>query len=179
MRADFLRRCQNSLRQTSPEMMHFQAWKKNILTDIMSLLLIQSGFRHTKHLKMTVWISVLWKILCSWQKNGQKWSFKGHLWVINFLSFFLQNCKKLEAKKKVFYVIAFDLIQILKSWASQNDLSFVKAINLVGKKWPETVSKCPTPRVVRFISDQSLHTVNLQNNSIAIHRPQVFDRLHM
>ena len=25
MRADFLRRCQNSLRQTSPEMMHFQA----------------------------------------------------------------------------------------------------------------------------------------------------------
>ena len=51
--------------------------------------------------------------------------------------FFLQNCKKLEAKKKVFYVIAFDLIQILKSWASQNDhqiLSFVKAINVVGKK---------------------------------------------
>ena len=25
MRADFLRSCQNSLRQTSPEMMHFQA----------------------------------------------------------------------------------------------------------------------------------------------------------
>jgi uncharacterized protein with PIN domain len=25
MRADFVRRCQNSLRQTSPEMMHFQA----------------------------------------------------------------------------------------------------------------------------------------------------------
>ena len=25
MRADFLRRCQNSLRQTCPEMMHFQA----------------------------------------------------------------------------------------------------------------------------------------------------------
>jgi hypothetical protein len=28
MRADFLRRCQNSLRQTSPEMMHFQARQK-------------------------------------------------------------------------------------------------------------------------------------------------------
>ena len=132
----------------------------------MLLLLIQAGFRHTKHLKMSVWISVLWKILCSWQKNGQKWSFKGHLWVINFLSFFLQNCKKLEAKKKVFYVIAFDLIQILKSWASQNDhqiLSFVKAINVVGKKWPETVLKCPTPRVVRFISDQSLSSNFLFN----------------
>ena len=62
IRADFLRRCQNSLRQTSPEMMHFQAWKKNILTDFMSLLLIQLEFRHNMHLKMTVWISVLWKI---------------------------------------------------------------------------------------------------------------------
>ena len=28
MRADFLRECQNSLWQTSPEIMHLQAWKK-------------------------------------------------------------------------------------------------------------------------------------------------------
>ena len=28
MRAGFLLRCQNSLRQTTPDMMHFQAWKK-------------------------------------------------------------------------------------------------------------------------------------------------------
>ena len=132
--------------------MHFQAWKKNILTDIMSLLLIQSGFRHTKDLKMTVWISVLWKILCSRQKNGQKWSYNG----LKFSLFFLQNCKRLEAKKKVFYFIAFDLFQILKCWASQNDhqnLSFVKTINVVGKK---TVLNGPTLRVVRFISNQSL-----------------------
>ena len=77
----------------------------------------------------------------------------------NFSLFFLQNCKKLEAKKKVFYVIAFDLIQIFKIWASKKDpqiLSSVKAIYVVGKTWPETVLKCPTPRVVRFISDQSL-----------------------
>ena len=55
----------------------------------------------------------------------------------NFSLFFLQNCKKLEAKKKGFYVIAFDLIKILKCWASQNDgqiLSFVKANDVVGKK---------------------------------------------
>ena len=65
----------------------------------------------------------------------------------------------METKKKVFYVIAFDLIKILKCWASKNDgqiLSFVKANDVVGKKRPETVLKCPTPRVVRFISDQSL-----------------------
>ena len=59
-------------------------------------------------------------------------------------------------------MIACDLVKILKCWASQNDsqiLSFVKAINEVGKKWPETGLKCPTPRVVRFISDQSLKHV--------------------
>ena len=82
-----------------------------------------------------------------------QWPFMSH----NFSLFFLQNCKKLETKKKVFYVIAFDLIKILKCWASPNDgqiLSFVKANNLVG----QIMLKCPTPRVVRFISDQSLTT---------------------
>ena len=74
MRAGFLRRCQISLRQKSPEIMHFQAWK-NILTNIMSWLLIQLRFRHIKHLKMTDWTSFLCGIFsCSWPKNGQKWS---------------------------------------------------------------------------------------------------------
>ena len=47
---------------------------------------------------------------------------------------------KIENKRKkniVTYVIAFDPFQILTYWALQNDsqnLSFVKAINLVGKK---------------------------------------------
>ena len=36
MRADFLGRSLNSLWQTSPEMMHFQAWKKMFLTNTMS-----------------------------------------------------------------------------------------------------------------------------------------------
>ena len=31
MRADFFRQCQNWLRQTIPEMMHFQEWKKIIM----------------------------------------------------------------------------------------------------------------------------------------------------
>ena len=58
--------------------------------------------------------------------------------------FFLQNCKKLEAKKDVFYVVGFDPIEILISWALQNDsqnLSFVKAINDVGKKMARNTSK--------------------------------------
>ena len=41
---------------------HFSGMKKNILTNVELLLLIQLRFRHTMHLKMTVWISVLWKI---------------------------------------------------------------------------------------------------------------------
>ena len=68
-----------------------------------------------------------------WPEMVIQWPFMSH----NFSLFFLQNCKKLETKKKVFYVIAFDLIKILKCWASQNNgqiLSFVKANNVVGKK---------------------------------------------
>ena len=34
-----------------------------------------------------------------------------------------------------------------------------KLLMQLAKKWTETVLKCPTPRVVRFISDQSLSTV--------------------
>ena len=84
-----------------------------------------------------------------------KWPFISH----KFHFIFLQNSKKTGSKYMSVYVISFDLIQILISLASQNDgqiFSFVKASNVVGKKWPETVLKCPTPRVVRFISDQSL-----------------------
>ena len=71
-----------------------------------------------------------------------QWPFMSH----NFSLFFLQNCKKLETKKKVFYVIAFDLIKILECWASQNDgqiLSFVKFINVVGKKMTRNSLKMP------------------------------------
>jgi hypothetical protein len=40
-------------------------------------------------------------------------------------------------KKSVIYFVAFDQIKILAGWAHQNDrqnLSFVKAINVVGRK---------------------------------------------
>ena len=78
----------------------FRHEKRNILTDIMSLLLIQLGFRHTKHFKMTVWISVLWKIFMylakKWPEMVIQWPFMSH----NFTLFFLRNCKKLETKKK-------------------------------------------------------------------------------
>ena len=72
----------------------------------------QFRFRHTTHLKMTIWTSFLYKIPCSWQKNDTKWSKNGHLWVISFQNFFFQNWKKICKPKKVFHVIAFDLTRI-------------------------------------------------------------------
>ena len=44
------------------KMMLFQAWKNKYHIQNMSLLLTKLRFRHSKHLKMTFWISVLWKI---------------------------------------------------------------------------------------------------------------------
>ena len=63
-------------------------------------------------------------------------------------------------KKFAIYVIAFDPIEISACWALHNDrqnLSFVKATNGVGKKWPEILVKMPTPSFVIFVSKQSLH----------------------
>ena len=76
-----------------------------------------------------------------------------------FPFFFLQNCKKLAKKKKVFYMIAFDLIKLLKCWASQNDsqiLIFEKTTNVVFKKMTRDSNRSPHPSVVRLTSDQSL-----------------------
>ena len=47
-------------------------------------------------------------------------------------------------KKIVIYVVVFDPIKILVGWAYQNDrrnLSFVKAINVVGRKMTRNTRK--------------------------------------
>ena len=65
--------------------------------------------------------------------NGQKMAIMSH----KFPFFSYKIAKKWKQNKNVFYVTAFDLIKILRSWASQNDrqiLSFMKAINIVGKE---------------------------------------------
>ena len=68
-------------------------------------------FRHTNHLKMTIWTSFLYKIPCSWQTNDTKWSKNGHLRVISFQKNFFQNWKKICKPKTVFHVVAFDLFR--------------------------------------------------------------------
>ena len=52
-----------------------------------SYLWNQLRFRLVKHLKMTVWISVLWKITIYLAKNGQIWSENSHLSVVTFFEF--------------------------------------------------------------------------------------------
>ena len=119
---------------------------------------MKSWFRHTKNLKMTIWIFCEW---CSWQKNSQKWSYNGHLWDINLLFFSYKIAKKLEAKRSVFYFVAFDLMHInfknlgISKWLSDPQLCEIYLCSWQ-KKLPEEVLKCITPWVVWFISDQSL-----------------------
>ena len=63
-----------------------------------------------------------------WPEMVIQWPFLSH----KFSFFSYKIAKKTGSKKEVFYVIAFDLIRILKSLASQNDrqiLIFVKAKN--------------------------------------------------
>ena len=85
MRAGFHLRCQNSLRFVTPEMMHFQPWKKifsswsNLDFNILSTSKWPSGPQFCERLS------------CNWQINDQKWSKNGHLWVIDFQDFFFQN----------------------------------------------------------------------------------------
>ena len=76
-----------------------------------------------------------------------------------FAGFFLTNLKKKETKQFLIYVIGFDPIKILHCLALQNDhqnLSFVKTIDSVDKRWPEILVKWSTPSFVIFILKQSL-----------------------
>ena len=69
-----------------------------------------------------------------------KWPFMSHI----FFSFFLTKLKIKKMKKIVIYVVVFDPIKILVGWAHQSDcqnLSFVKAINAVGKKMARNLRK--------------------------------------
>ena len=63
---------------------------------------------------------------------GKKWPEMVITWLfMSHIFFSYKIAKKLEAKKNLFFVIAFDLIKIITSWASQNDcqiIIFVKAI---------------------------------------------------
>jgi hypothetical protein len=67
-------------------------------------------------------------------KNGRKMAIY-KLYISSFFSCKVENKRK--GKKIVIYDVAFDPIKILTCWMLQNDcqnLSFVKAFNVVGKK---------------------------------------------
>ena len=80
-----------------------QNWKKGKrkILCFASLLLIQLGFRHVKHLKMIVGTSVLWKISCSWQKmttNARKMA-------IHIVRFFMDQTLSKTVSGFVVYVL--------------------------------------------------------------------------
>ena len=65
-----------------------------------------------------------------------------------FSDIFLPKLKEIRKPKKVFHVVAFDLIRIQTGLAPQNEhqnLSFVKDIHVVGKKMTRNdrkIAKC-------------------------------------
>ena len=79
------------------------------------------------------------------------------------------------------YVVAFDPIKIMTCWAPQNDcqnLSFVKATIVVGKKTDRNLKKWPTPSFVIFVSKQSLvrNVIEreIKREKVQMKPPQVF-----
>ena len=79
-----------------------------------------------------------------------------HKFSFFFLTKLQKTKSKLEAKKYV-----FDQIEMLKNRVGPLKMTvrssvLWKLLMQLAKKWPETVLKCPNPRVVRFISNQSL-----------------------
>ena len=79
-----------------------------------------------------------------------------------FSEIFLPKLKKLETGKFVFCLVAFDLIELLKHLASQNDpqnLSFVKDKNAVGKKMTRNYRKMAKHKVVFFELTQTIFLI--------------------
>jgi hypothetical protein len=95
MRASFLRRCQNSLRQTSPKIMYFQTRKINILANIVLLLLIQLRFRKTKYIPQNDRLNL--SFVKDFYLVGKKMTRNGHKTAI-YESFLTKLKKKLNWK---------------------------------------------------------------------------------
>ena len=93
MTAGFLQRCQNLLRRFTPEMIHFQAWKKEILNnnnvidfDPIKIQTCLAPHNDRQHLLFVKDIYV----------DAKKWPQKvlnGHFWNLNFQIFFLPKLK--------------------------------------------------------------------------------------
>ena len=58
---------------------------------------IHLGFKHTKHLKMSIWTSVLWKSFKKMAKNGCKMA----IYELLILIFFSYKIEKTETKQKL------------------------------------------------------------------------------
>ena len=76
-------------------------------------------------------------------------------------------------KKKDFnhyYVVAFDPNKIYTHWVPQNDrlnLSFVKDVYVVAKKWPEIVKKCLFLRLKFFLQNWKTQLTEFVISAIA------------
>ena len=101
---------------------------------------------HKTEVQMVIlrcWTGLNQKVLTQMQNNANNTKNAKN---ITQMSFFLQYHKNPETEIFAFCVINFEPIGIKTCLAPQNDrlnLSFVKDIHVVGKKWPEVVLKRP------------------------------------
>ena len=94
MKAGFLQRCQNLLRHFTPEMIHFQAWKKEILNNnnVIDFDPIKIQTFLAPHNDCQLYF--LWKISVKLPKKLPQKVLNGHFWNLIFIFFFFQNWKK-------------------------------------------------------------------------------------
>ena len=95
MRAGFLQRCENSLRQTSPEMMHFQAW--NFFFNqyhVVAFDPIKIWTPQNDRLDLT-FVKYFPKVGKIWPKIVKNWPFMSQ----NVSEFFLPKLKKTGTRK--------------------------------------------------------------------------------
>ena len=109
-RTCFLLRCQNSLRQNSPKMMHFQAWKKKdfnqyyvVAFDPIKIYTHSAPQNDRLNLSFVKDIYVVAKTMA---RNDLFWN-------LNFRVFFLQNWKTQLTNKVVIHAVALNQIMIL------------------------------------------------------------------
>ena len=109
----FLLWCQNSLRQNSPKMMHFQAWKKKDFNQYYVVafdpIKIYTHLAPQNDRLNLSFMKDIYGVAKKWPEMFKKWPFLK----LEFQFFFLQNWKSQLTNKIVIHVVALNPIMIL------------------------------------------------------------------
>ena len=121
---------------------------RDLRVHFVSYLLNQLRFWLIKHIKTTVWTSVLWKILILLAKNGQKRSYSSHLQILfrfrtvySFKAIFCSNDVPRCKSNALYYFPKVNVLGLLLTFQTIPSLFFFAASNLGVEHVYETPSK--------------------------------------